>query len=628
MEHTGDEQTAQGLDLCLSEPFMSNMKAISLDAIRNRTKYLVKASFENLMWFRCKYCSVKIRCRRDDDEDDPEFETWTSTVFGSHSGHPPGCKVLPLKCYLEVVVRQNLANGLSGKILAGAVQQFFGYEINTRAIYYVEHMASGRQQSSKQWKKLPGLVKQLQSAGTNSRVHIDADGVLQRAYIELKTVQLLRSPAFIGVLFVDGCHCKDKLQSTLCVACTLTGDHIIIPLAFVLGQGETKDNYLFLFSSLKHAIPQNATIFSDESQALLSAVSEVLTEKHCRTKACAFHLLKKLQVNRKRFYQMLKSDNQEQLRRRLSEMITDFPNCREKLIEYANKYAYMGPQYVNAFGMVSDSPVESCNAAIEKWRRKEPVDMVIGLIQWGNKQVADQLRKLTGQYCTTCKNLTEYRKRFGDALAVTQNKDQTWTVIEWFKDGQATYVVSRNGHALICSCQGYERDGIPCRHLLVLEDRGTLLAPEPMDYYRSAEIRQALHGTEIVLDPSKITDEDVKEPEKRTKTGRPPTRRYKSVTERLLAARRRSYRCAICKRQGHTSKTHDAWERRQRKRQAGGPIVNQTLERSTSQKGRTFKFDIDAFQKEQERLAQEAARRRRMVHNRKGRRRTPKRKTK
>lgn len=156
---------------------MSNMKAISLDAIRNRTKYLVKASFENLMWFRCKYCSVKIRCRRDDDEDDPEFETWTSTVFGSHSGHPPGCKVLPLKCYLEVVVRQNLANGLSGKILAGAVQQFFGYEINTRAIYYVEPMASGRQQSSKQWKKLPGLVKQLQSAGTNSRVHIDADGL-------------------------------------------------------------------------------------------------------------------------------------------------------------------------------------------------------------------------------------------------------------------------------------------------------------------------------------------------------------------------------------------------------------------------------------------------------------------
>ena len=605
-----EDATLQGLELCSSEPYMSNMKAISFDAVRNRTKYLQKASFETSTWFRCKYCAVKIRCRRDDD-DDPEFETWTSTIFGTHSGHPDGCKVRPLKCYLEVVVRQNLAQGLSGKILIGAVQQFFGYEISSRAIYYVQRMASSRQQSSKQWRQLPCLVKQLQTAGTNSRVDIDNDGVLQRVYIELKTVQLLKSPAFIGVLFVDGCHCKDKLQSTLCVACTLTGDHIIIPLAFVLGQGETKENYCFLFSSLKHAIPQKTIIFSDESQALLSAVSETLAEKQCPTKACAFHLLKKLPVNRRRFYQMLKSDNHELLTRRLDAMIADFSDHEEKLRTYAKKYSYMGEEYVNALGIVSDSPVESCNAAIEKWRRKEPVDMIIGLIQWSNKQVIEQTRKLTGQYCAMCNNLTQYRKRFADSLVVTQNKDQTWTINEWFKDARATYVVSWSGNNLKCTCQGYERDGIPCRHMLVLEDRGSLLAPQPKPYYRTAEIRQALHDTTIVADPSMITDDEaVKEPEKRAKTGRPPTRRYRSITENLKAARRKSYRCAICKEQGHTAKTHDAWERKQRKRareQRENPTASQRGTRRRGEASRSFKFDRQAYEQalEEERKQQQ-----------------------
>lgn len=592
-----------GIELCSSEPFMSNMKAISFDAIRNRTKYLQQASLETSVWFRCKYCSVTIRCQRDDNDDDQEFETWTSIIFGSHGVHPQGCKVHPLKCYLEVIVRQNVANGLGGKALVGAVQQFFGHEISPRAIYYIERMASSRRQSSKQWRQLPCLIKQLQSMGTHSCVDIDNDGVLQRAYVELKTVQLLKSQAFIGVLFVDGCHCKDKLQSTLCVAVTLTGDHIIIPLAFVLWQGETKENYCFLFSRLMHAIPENVTIFSDESPALLGAVSETLGDKHCRTKACAFHLLKKLQVNRKRFYQMLKSDNQELLEWRLTQMTTDFPKCADQLRRYARKYAYMGNDYVNALGMVSDSPVESCNAAIEKWRRKEPVDMIIGLIQWSNKQVAEQLQKLTGQYCTMCTNLIQYRKRFADALVVTQNKDKTWTIIEWFIETRATYVVSWSGNSLKCTCKGYERDGIACRHMLVLEERGSLLAPQPKPYYRCADIRQALCDTEIVPNPATITEETVLEPAKRQKVGRPATRRYKSITEQLLAARRKSYRCAICKRQGHTAKTHDAWERRQRKRRRNRGEDSSTCRGRRPGKGkelRTFRFDAKSYMEAQQ----------------------------
>lgn len=229
--------------------------------------------------------------------------------------------------------------------------------------------------------------------------------------------------------------------------------------------------------------------------------------------------------------------------------------------------------------------------------------MIIGLIQWSNKQVAEQLQKLTGQYCTMCTNLIQYRKRFADALVVTQNKDKTWTIIEWFIETRATYVVSWSGNSLKCTCKGYERDGIACRHMLVLEERGSLLAPQPKPYYRCADIRQALCDTEIVPNPATITEETVLEPAKRQKVGRPATRRYKSITEQLLAERRKSYRCAICKRQGHTAKTHDAWERRQRKRRGNRGEDSSTCRGRRPGKGkelRTFRFDAKSYMEAQQ----------------------------
>ena len=370
------------MDLCYSKPFMTNMKEISFDAVRNRTRYHMR-SYEYKVWFECKYCSAKICCMRDDMEGDQEYETWTSTVYGTHRDHPKDCEVRPVESYLELIVRQNIANGLSGQRLTQSVKQFFCYKIDERAIYYIERKASSRTESSQEWQKIPSLVTQLQGLQSQSRVLVDPFNILQAAYIELKTVKLLKSPAFIGVIFVDGCHCSDTSKSTLCIACTLTGDHMIIPLAFVLGQGETKDNYCFLFSSLKHAMPheQEVVIFSDECPGLVSAVEETMGGNKYKTKSCAFHILKKLPVKKRLFWDMVKADNVQLFEKRLDELVKDSPTCEERVKEIAKKHAYMGTDYVNALGIVSDSPVESLNAAIRPWRKKEPIDMIIGITQ-------------------------------------------------------------------------------------------------------------------------------------------------------------------------------------------------------------------------------------------------------
>ena len=105
-------------------------------------------SYEYKVWFECKYCSAKICCMRDDMEGDQEYETWTSIAYGEHHDHPEECEVRPVECYLELIVRQGIANGLSGQRLTQSVQQFFCYKIDERAIYYIERKASSRTESS------------------------------------------------------------------------------------------------------------------------------------------------------------------------------------------------------------------------------------------------------------------------------------------------------------------------------------------------------------------------------------------------------------------------------------------------------------------------------------------------
>lgn len=588
-----------GRELCSSKPFMKNIKEISFDAIRNRTRYHMR-SYEYKVWFECKYCSAKICCMRDDMEGDQEYETWTSIAYGEHHDHPEECEVRPVECYLELIVRQGIANGLSGQRLTQSVQQFFCYKIDERAIYYIERKASSRTESSQEWQKIPSLVTQLQGLQSQSRVLVDPFNILQAAYIELKTVKLLKSPAFVGVVFVDACHCSDTSKSTLCIACTLTGDHMIIPLAFVLGQGETKDNYCFLFSSLKHAMPheQEVVIFSDECPGLVSAVEETMGGIKYKTKSCAFHILKKLPVKKRLFWDMVKADNVQLFEKRLDELVKDSPTCEERVKEIAKKHAYMGTDYVNALGIVSDSPVESLNAAITPWRKKEPIDMIIGITQWCNKQVDEQLRKLSGTYCQTCNNLLQYRKQFSDAMVIKENKDHTWTVTEQLRDGKALYMIVGSGVDLRCSCGQYGRDGIPCRHLLVLEARGSLVAPAPKPCYLSLEITKALQDTKMFIDESKIVSQEVGKPPVRKNPGRPRHRRYKSFVERLIAARKKNYRCAICKRIGHTAKTHDAWQRSHTAPPRGrreDPDVNQSKRTRRRQQLRIFKFDQKAY---------------------------------
>lgn len=545
------------VEICTCEPFLTNMKAISFESISNKTKYIKTHVSEWLYVFQCKYCSVKMTCRCVDDEG----EAWSTTKEGEHV-HPPlpngeDRKVEPLSYCLKLAVRRALDAGQSGAELRASVNEYFGYELSPALIRYREDKLRGRK-DSEQWAMIPGLVEELRKLGTQSTVKID-NGSVVRVYVEFKTISFMQSDAFLRMIFLDGCHCNDQKRSTLCIACTITADHVTIPLAFVVGQGENKPNYTLLLRSLRRTWRRGTVILSDQSPALLSAAEDSLRDLEYYHKPCAFHVLKHLPVTRTRFYEMLKSDNKQLFNQRLSTLISKFPGSADRLIKIANELAYTGENYRNTFGLVTDSPVESVNAAIAEYRQKEPLDLITGFIEWTNKQVDFQLEKLHSTYCQSYVNTMEFRGKMKDAMSIKINADKTWLITEQLRKGETTYLVRNEDSVPICSCGGYSRDGMPCRHLIALNARGMTTLPVPWTCHKSDVIRCALEGKKIFIDRAEIASKDVLPPETRKRSGRPPYRRIRSISEHQFNSRKRRYQCSICHGEGHTARTHAAW---------------------------------------------------------------------
>ena len=94
------------------------------------------------------------------------------------------------------------------------------------------------------------------------------------------------------------------------------------------------------------------------------------------------------------------------------------------------------------------------NASRLPARRKEPIDLIVSVVQWANKAVQSQLQLLRGRYCTSYERLFSYREALGDSMVIQDNEDHTWTIQESFRGikQMAIYTVSGGNDDPLCTC--------------------------------------------------------------------------------------------------------------------------------------------------------------------------------
>lgn len=141
-------------------------------------------------------------------------------------------------------------------------------------------------------------------------------------------------------------------------------------------------------------------------------------------------------------------------------------------------------------------------------------------------------------------------------LLVKEQKDKSYIVIEIMKNNfEVCYIVRDYANYLICECNGYERDGIPCRHEYAVSRCYGLTHKlrEIAAFNLSEIIHNALGQSYNCPNIGNLEESDIELPNKCKQPGRPKTLRYRDPQEYLISSRQKI--CSICGKHGHNKRT-------------------------------------------------------------------------
>ena len=465
---------------------------------------------------------------------------WKAFQYGEHQNHKKNCPK-PLKEHLVLAVaKSSLEN-----------QKLIHEEIGTFVPDYTIRRIKREKLSDNSWellwKKLPSFIESLKKNGIQADLSIGNDEVIKSIFVAMPHSPIFcNSAAFLGMVFIDGTFCTNKMKTTIIGAVTVTADRIIIPLAVALVVGnETIENYTyFLNQQLKFLSDSEFIIFmADQHPSIQSSLSTVYPKS--RYIPCAWHVAKHLHCPSVLLFDLLKIDHPSLFNIRWKEFEKNYPQSSKKVSSIISSMSYTG-QNNTKLGYISDSPIESFNRAILELRDKEPLIILDGILRWSIRQCSLQLSKLNENlYCKTAYKKIQSRKEDSKLLPVKYQKDGTYVVIEIYQEStEISYLVRENDNHLFCDCNGYDRDGIPCRHEYAVAGRygiETKLRSVALFHYSNV-IRKSLENNIKIPNLGQLEERNIPLPKVVKHPGRPKkVRRIKSSREISKKLRKCSY---------------------------------------------------------------------------------------
>ena len=387
---------------------------------------------------------------------------------------------------------------------------------------------------------------------------------------------------------MDACHLCDRARSRLLGLVTITADHKIIPLAAMISDNENKVSYESFFMFLRGKLPESFTLMSDQHAGMISAFDSVFANcPSVKRIPCFYHLTNKLKPSVIwELKQILTCDHREAYTAMIDCFRRERPALYEKYEKTIQAMSYMSNTFAGLFEVISDSPIESFNAAILPLRQGEPLELIEGLIEFAKGQLASQTKQLPKDavYCQSCQNIIAYRMKKANGLTCRKALNK-YVVTETFV-GTITvdYDVQALNQRLTCSCRGYERLGIPCRHMyavVLFDDSETARLPPISTIHRVETIRDAVQEAQVDVNYKDLQDIEIGIRDPAPRPGRPPIKRVPTFREYLFSTSTR--RCSACGETGHTKRAKRC-KANQPKREESIPTFLECVGREIAQK--------------------------------------------
>ena len=525
------------------------VRKLSQAAVKNGTSWLIIKKKEHRIRYKCamKECNCRaelMSCLKSGEI------IWKAFQYGEHDEHEKFFHPKPLKEHLLLTVAKSSFES----------QKLIHEEIGTFVPEYIIRRIKREKLSDNSWellwKKLPSFVESLQKNQIHADLLVGEDNVIKSIFVAMPNApKFCSSSAFLGMVFIDGTFCTNKMKTTIIGAVTVTADRIIIPLAVALVVGnETIENYTyFLTNQLEYlSDSENLTFIVDQHPSIQSSLSAVYPNS--RYIPCAWHVAKHLHCPSIVLFELLKTDHPSLFNTRWKEFEKDYPESSKKVSNIISVMSYTG-QNKTKLGYFTDSPIESFNKAILELRDKEPLLILDGILRWSIGQCSKQLSKLDENlYCKTTYKKIQYRREESKLLPVKNQKDGTFIVIEIYQNAtEIDYLFRENDDKLFCDCNGYDRDGIPCRHEYAVAERygiETKLRPIAL-FNHSNIIRNSLENISKIPNLGQLEERNIPLPKVVKHPGRPKkVKRIKSSKEDPKKKRK----CSYCKKLAYHNK--------------------------------------------------------------------------
>ena len=404
------------------------------------------------------------------------------------------------------------------------------------------------------WRKIPSFVEALnQKMKLASYKEINNSNFIL-IFMALPYIQaFVESEALLNVIFIDGTFCSDHCKSTLLAAITITSDKDIIPLAVSITNGETKDNYCWFLEELKRFIPDSHELvfIADQHLSIKSGINTIYPLSLLIP--CAWHLAKHLRCPNAVFFYFFLTDNLALFQTRLEEFQKHYPNDSSKLASFIDSLSYVRKN-LSKLGFMASSLIESFNNVIKDYRTKEPVVLLEYILQWSQSQrknLINLYHDCSFIYCKTAREREHINIEESKNLAVEEQKDKTFKIIEFYKDKNPIIynVIININDKLICTCNGFIRYGIPCRHEYAIAIRfGMNDKLRKIASFNETKVILNALGNFVIKPFSNLYESKLPLPQTNKHPGRPRTVRFRGFNELFD---KESRRCGKCGQLGH-----------------------------------------------------------------------------
>ncbi|XP_048620100.1 uncharacterized protein LOC125590546 [Brassica napus] len=402
--------------------------------------------------------------------------------------------------------------------------------------------------------------------GSLTYQQVDAAGKFKYAFVafgpSIRGFSLMRK-----VIAVDGTFLKGKFNGTLLAACAQDGDYHLYPLAFAVVDTENGASWKWFFRGLSQMIPDASDLVfvSDRANSIASALEDVYPLSHHGI--CRIHLLRNITptYSKTGLLPLVESAADAYTCHEFWLIFKDIKDKCPELAKYLEdsdfrKWARCFAP-ANRYNIMTTNIAESLNSML-KLPRELPLISLLETIRLTLTTWFFERREAAAKHkhLVTPKVVQKLVSRFGAAMVlnvyqVDQNEFEV-------KDETMKYVVDLEKRH--CTCNVFDIDKIPCIHAIaaakyIKRDENRYVDTSHLTETWAKAYAESIHpGGELSTStyPANIDELSCPPPATKKRSGRPPTKRKRSVGEfGVPGSKSQSHKCSRCGIGGHNKIT-------------------------------------------------------------------------